>query len=83
MPEGCDTLNMRIGVHVGRVVAGVVGTKNLRYDMWGADVLTATLMESSGTKTATPNPMLPLSPPPLHTHTHTTHPRQASRVLCV
>ena len=29
-------------------VAGVSGTKKLRYDIWGEDVLTATLMESSG-----------------------------------
>jgi len=39
---------MRIGLHVGRVVAGVIGTKKLRYDIWGEDVLTATTMESSG-----------------------------------
>ena len=35
--ERCDRLNMRLGVHVGRVVTGVIGTKKLRYDIWGSD----------------------------------------------
>jgi len=48
VPEGCAKLNMRIGIHVGRVVAGVIGTKKLRYDIWGLDVLTAVSMESNG-----------------------------------
>merc|ERR1712060_74346 len=48
VPEGCAKLNMRIGIHVGRVVAGVIGTKKLRYDIWGSDVLTAVSMESNG-----------------------------------
>merc|ERR1712182_117725 len=39
--DRCAPLNMRIGLHVGRVVAGVIGTKKLRYDIWGTDVLTA------------------------------------------
>ena len=46
--DRCAPLTMRIGLHVGRVVAGVVGTKKFRYDIWGKDVMTATLMESSG-----------------------------------
>ena len=46
--ERCAPLNMRIGLHVGRVVAGVIGTKKLRYDIWGTDVLTAVKMESNG-----------------------------------
>jgi len=46
--DRCAPLNMRIGLHVGRVVAGVIGTKKLRYDIWGTDVITATSMESSG-----------------------------------
>ena len=48
VPPGVPPLNMRIGLHVGRVVAGVVGTKKFRYDIWGKDVMTATLMESHG-----------------------------------
>ena len=39
---------MRLGIHVGRVVTGVIGTKKLRYDMWGVDALTATSLESNG-----------------------------------
>merc|ERR1712087_255462 len=46
--DRCAPLNMRIGIHVGRVVAGVIGTKKLRYDIWGSDVITATAMESNG-----------------------------------
>jgi len=29
------TLNLRVGVHTGPVVAGVVGTKRFLYDIWG------------------------------------------------
>ena len=39
--DRCAPLNMRIGLHVGRVVAGVIGTKKFRYDIWGKDVMTA------------------------------------------
>ena len=41
-------LNMRIGIHYGKVVMGVVGTTKLRYDMWGTDVMLASLCESEG-----------------------------------
>ncbi|CAD8071485.1 unnamed protein product [Paramecium sonneborni] len=41
-------LNMRIGVHTGRVLGGVVGTDVVRYDIYGEDVTIANLMESSG-----------------------------------
>jgi class 3 adenylate cyclase len=40
-------LQMRVGLHTGRVIAGVIGTRTLRYDIWGADVLAANLMESN------------------------------------
>ncbi|CAD8043556.1 unnamed protein product [Paramecium primaurelia] len=43
-------LNMRIGVHTGRVLGGVVGTDVVRYDIYGEDVTIANLMESSGTE---------------------------------
>ena len=44
-----SVLNMRIGVHTGEVVAGVIGTSIVRYDIWGPDVLIANKMESNGT----------------------------------
>ena len=43
-------LNMRIGVHTGEVIAGVIGTNIVRYDVWGPDVLIANKMESNGMK---------------------------------
>ncbi len=41
-------INMRIGIHTGTVIAGVVGTQKLRYDMWGIDCYVANSCESNG-----------------------------------
>jgi hypothetical protein len=39
---------MRIGIHMGKLMGGVIGTKRLRYDIWGASYMAATALESGG-----------------------------------
>ncbi len=41
-------LDMRIGIHTGKIVGGIIGTKVVRYDIFGNDVLIANKMESNG-----------------------------------
>ncbi len=39
---------MRIGIHTGPVIAGILGTKRFTYDVWGDTVNVASRMESMG-----------------------------------
>jgi len=48
-PEVNTPATLRIGLHSGSCISGVIGTRNLKFSLLGDDVVTAALMEKTGT----------------------------------
>jgi len=46
--QGLDYWELRLGIHSGPIVAGVIGEKKFTYDVWSDTVNTASRCESSG-----------------------------------
>lgn len=46
--KGNQVWRLRIGIHTGSVIAGVIGKWKFAYDIWGGDVNIASRLESSG-----------------------------------
>ncbi|MCF8276240.1 MAG: hypothetical protein K9J17_05840 [Flavobacteriales bacterium] len=46
--KGAIAWNLRLGIHTGSVISGVVGKNKFAFDIWGDAVNTAARMESSG-----------------------------------
>jgi class 3 adenylate cyclase len=47
-PSSPDSFRLRIGVHTGPVIAGLIGRSRFVYDVWGETVNVASRLESQG-----------------------------------
>jgi histidine kinase len=47
MESGNEKIELRIGIHTGPIIAGVVGLKKIQYDIWGDTVNVAARMEQN------------------------------------
>jgi class 3 adenylate cyclase len=48
LQEGEDIWRVRLGIHTGDLVAGIIGKVKFAYDVWGDSVNLASRMESTG-----------------------------------
>eukprot|EP01029_Cantina_marsupialis_P028310 TRINITY_DN775_c0_g2_i1.p1 TRINITY_DN775_c0_g2~~TRINITY_DN775_c0_g2_i1.p1 ORF type:complete len:3227 (+),score=847.44 TRINITY_DN775_c0_g2_i1:1307-9682(+) len=48
-PVTGQPMQMRVGIHTGTIIGGVIGRRTLRYDIWGVDAIIANKLEAAGT----------------------------------